>query len=113
MKGKKANKQYYNRTNTCDICHDNLYSGNARKEHNEKGDWTGRWLCEKCGNRHRQRLPNSQNNIIKSLRDRRIGNLDPNSSAAKGDLFEDITYKTRGIKILSIEEDNYRLPLEC
>lgn len=52
-------RSYYNRTNTCDNikddgnkCENKLEPGNALKEYNENGQWTGRWLCRTCYYRH-------------------------------------------------------------
>lgn len=112
---KRYNKKYYNRTNTCNICGINFdnASGNPTREYNKEGDWTGRWLCVNCWYSidYRQR-PDNLANIIKSLANHRTGNLDPNCTSAKGDLFEELTARWRGIKRLSIENDNYGLPFD-
>jgi len=109
----------YNRTNTCDRCREEniitvLIPGKACREYNKKGNWTGKWICHDCYNKDYQKNnSNSQNNIRKSLTDRRTGNLDPNSSQAKGDFFEDLTSLWLGVKRLSVEYDKYSmLPLD-
>lgn len=104
---------YYNRTNTCDICGNKLIPHNARRELDNKGNWTGRWLCNKCWVKfdYHKRL-GTHHNIMKQLRDSRTGNLDPYSSKAKGDLFEELTCRWKGVKNLNIENDNYRSPID-
>lgn len=42
-------KKYYNDTNSCEICGIELITGkNPRREIDKKGNFTGRWLCNKC-----------------------------------------------------------------
>jgi hypothetical protein len=80
--------RHYNRTNTCDICGNRLKSWDTYREHDKKGNWTGKWLCRSCwGKADYNKRPDSINNIIKSLRDHRTGNLDPNSRSGKGYIF--------------------------
>lgn len=107
-------KEKYNKTNTCPkikedgtVCNNKLVYGHTLREY-ELGDWTGRYICEKC---HKKYDHNSCNNIMKSLRNRRTGNLDP-KSCAKGDMFEELTCKWIGVKNLNIENDNYRYPID-
>lgn len=114
MPKKYSNKHYYNRTNTCDRCREEgkntkLVSGNSFREHNDDGKWTGRWLCKSCYNKDYDKRPDSRNSAIKKLADRRTGNIDPNSNSAKGDIFEEVTCRIRGVKRLSIEDNNYGL----
>ena len=79
------------------------------REYDKKGNWTGRWLCINCWQKFD---PNSPNNIRKSLAGRRTGNIDPNSSSGKGDIFEQIVCKARGVKNLNYENDNFNEPLD-
>ncbi len=103
----------YNGLNICDECKvEKLKPGNARREYDENENWTGRWLCERCGNIHRSRLPNSRNSEIKRIANRRTGNLDPNSTQAKGDLFEELTCIWKRVKNLNIENDNFESPID-
>lgn len=45
---------YYNRENICDQCKvEKLKPGNAYREKNKDGNWTGKWLCGKCRSRYR------------------------------------------------------------
>lgn len=105
---------HYNRTDTCDECKvEKLRPGNARREYDGKEEWTGRWLCEKCGNKRRQKLPNSQNNSMKQLRNTRTGNQDPSSSQAKGDNSQELTCILYGWEDLNKKYDNYSFPIDC
>lgn len=72
--------RYYNRTNTCDNikedgkCEEKLSPRNANREYDEKGNWTGRWICKNCWNKNYYRDivkkdPNSRNNLLKSITD--------------------------------------------
>lgn len=117
---------YYNETNTCDNikedgkkCEEKLVPHtNAFRERDKEGKETGRWLCNKCSCKQRSKLPNSNNNIMKSLRNTRINTLDPNSSKAIGDLFQELTCIWRStISIVPIEDlnkklDNYNTPID-
>lgn len=101
---------YYNKENICDICKTNkLIPGNALREHNKNGDWTGRWLCKKCYDKYD---PNSSHSIMKDRRDFRNNNLDPNVTTGKGYIFEQITVKVRGVSNLNIENDNFNSQLD-
>lgn len=98
--GKRTNKLYYNRTNTCDRCGKDLASRHPMREYDKKGNWIGNWLCTRCYDKEYR--PS----------DFRIGNLDPNSSVGLGYIFQQITCKTRGVKDLNIENDNFHSPID-
>lgn len=113
---------YYNRTNTCDIinedgkkCENKLFSKHAFREYDKNGNWTGKWICNKC---YQKFSPNSGLNIMKTLRDRRTNNQDPNHSNAKGDLFQELTCRWRStistipVEDLNIKLDNYKIPID-
>jgi len=106
----------YNENNTCEFkdqegkrCTEKLHSKNA-----QQFDINGKfvWFCKKHGDSYREKLPGSRRNLLKSLRDRRTGKQRPGSSNAKGDLFEELTARWRGVKRLSVEKDNYTLPFD-
>lgn len=117
---KKINKRYYNKTNTCDKikedgkkCGNELKPHSAYKEIDENGNWTGKWWCKDCYGRYDyNKRSDCSNNLIKSVSVRRTGNINPGCNSAKGDLFEELTCKWRGVKRLSVERDNYALPLD-
>lgn len=113
----KTTIRSYDKTNICHVCREEkritdnsiLYPGNARREYNKEGNDTGRWICRDCWRRND---PNSQDNIRKSLRKRRTHGLDPTCASAKGDLFEELTCRWRGIRNLNKENDNYTYPID-
>lgn len=90
--------KYYNRTNTCGRCGNNLElcPGTPYREYNNAGNWTGNWLCKKCcDNRYFRK-----------------GNLSPTSTTGKGYIFEQVTCKVRGIKNLNIVNDNFHSEMD-
>ena len=107
----------YNKTNICDRCREEknitgksiLYPGNARTELDKEENWTGRWDCQRCWIYFD---PNSPNNLIKSIRNRRTGNLH-NSDHILADNCEELTSKIFGIERLAVKYDKYsRLPYD-
>ncbi len=108
-----ANVKYYNNANICIVC---------RKENNitdksilyPKNAFHNRYrecVCKRCYRKEyyvrvEKSDPNSTNNIIKSLADRRTGNLKDHSNIL-GDDCEEITKNWLGVKRLSIEYDKY------
>ncbi len=86
-----------------------LYPGNALMEKDNDGNWTGRWYCVKCWKKYD---PNSNDNIMKSMRNRRIGNQDPNHSNAKGDKIQELACLEFGWIDLNIVNDNYKSPVD-
>jgi len=102
---------YYNETNTCYRCGISFKKapGHPEREYDKEGNWTGKWNCGKCRQRHGF---NSQNNIIKSLAKHRIGNIDPNSNCAKGDNFEELTCRWRSM-VSSVPVENLNKKLDC
>lgn len=121
---KKSNKFYYNKTNTCDKCREKgketkLVPGKALKEHDKNGNLTGKWLCKNCWYAINYKYrSDSTNNIIKSLANCRTGNQNPNSSQAKGDLFQELTCRWRStVSTVPVEDlnkklDNYNTPID-
>lgn len=112
----------YNSTNVCSICREEW-----EKEGNELTDKSilrpknarrfdiGNieiWVCESHSGRYRQKLPNSQNNIKKSLADCRTGNSTDHTKIL-GNNCEKLTEKWLGAGRLSAKYDNYsNLPLD-
>lgn len=98
---------YYNRTGTCDRCKvEKLKPTKTLREYDIEGNWTGKWLCHKCWKAD-YRLENGMANSS-----RRAEGLDPNSNQAKGDLFEELTCRWRGVKNLNIENNNYNSAMD-
>jgi hypothetical protein len=117
---KDARERSYSRTNVCDMCWDDrekenkeltnesiLYPGNARHIIGENGKKTNRYGCERCSNRYRQRYDLcSSNNIIKSMADRRMGNL-KDSNHIFADNCQELTHRWTGAEDLNKKNDNY------
>lgn len=108
----------YNVTNTCDRCGKSFcLEWHPRKEYDNKGDWTGKWICTSCyahdwyhtDYKYRQ---DCTNNIIKGLANRRTGNVNPNSNQAKGDIFQVLTCIVHRVKDLNIINDNFNSPID-
>lgn len=91
----------------------NLTSKTARRLYSETGNWTGRWLCKGCWFKYDyNKRAESHSNIMKSLADRRTGNLDLNSPCGKGDTFQKLTCIWLEVRDLNIERDNYNYPID-
>ena len=119
--------KYYNKTNICDICREEnkregkkltyksvLYPKNALHEKDNNGKETDKWICHRHHvNAYERYNPNSQHNLIKSMRDHRVGNQDPNSSNAKGDNSLELACELYGWEDLNKKYDNYIYPLDC
>lgn len=63
-----------------------------------KGNWKGNWLCNSC---YRKNKADIRNNSI-----------DPNSPTGKGNFFEQITCKWRGVDNLNIKNNDYHSPID-
>lgn len=103
---------HYNKTNTCNRCIEKLKPCYVYREYDKEGNWTGKWLCQSCYKKEQYKNGNTNANIINLLRDRRIGNLKPNSNQAKGDLSEELTCIWRGVENLNVKNDNYNSPID-
>lgn len=125
LKGTSLKK--YNPTNICPTCREEwergdiqelndkniLYPANAYHDTYKNGNKTEKLVCCKHGLRHYKRYdPDSSNNCLKSVRGCRTGNINPDSNFAKGDIGEKLTCILFGVKQLSIEYDNYELPID-
>lgn len=106
----------YSKTNICNRCRDEnnitdksiLYPKNAR---HESGKISNRYICQRHYFKDQQRLPNSQNNILRSITNRRTGNLTDQRSIFS-DNCEELTCRWRKLKNLNIENDNYRSTID-
>jgi len=113
----------YNKTNTCDKCREEdietkISPGNAYGQYGENGMRTGKWYCGNCYRKEQYKNGNTNDNLINEMRDRRTGNLNPNSNQAKGDNFEELTCRWRStISTIPVENlnkklDNYHSPID-
>lgn len=107
----------YNSTNVCPICRKEyesgkipeltdkslLYPKNVRYYGNDA-------YCTS----HKERIdPNSRNNKLKSVSDRRTGNLRPDSTQEKGDKGEDLLCEWKGYINLNKKYDNFEMRRDC
>ncbi len=109
----------YNTTNICEkikengkICGEPLGYRNALQERDKEGNPTGRWICKRHYNKDYNKRSGCGNNLFREMRDSRTGNLDPDSTKAKGDIFEAVTCRARGVKNLNIENDNFHSKID-
>lgn len=110
----------FNSTNTCYRC---IKDGktieesqlhNPRREKDKDGNETGEWICINHWSRDYQRYnPESQENLIKSLRYNRTNNLDPNSCQAKGNNGEELLCQWKGFTNLNKKYDKYNTRIDC
>lgn len=100
----KNKPTYYNSTNTCDRCGNNLNNLISRpcREYDEQNNWNGKWLCANC----------YKYDCAKEKRDCRNKNLDPTSKTGKGYIFEQITCNVMGIENLNIKTGNFHSCLD-
>lgn len=112
--------RHYNPTNICDNvdedgnkCEEKLVSGRVRRDYDKDGNWTGKWICKMCRMKEYRKLSNSNSNIIKSLRDRRIGNQNPSSENAKGDNSQELACILYEWEDLNKKYNNYNYPVDC
>lgn len=121
---RKAHDTRKKSTEYCERCRENgvetkLICGKALREKDKEENWTGRWVCINClYMTYYKYRSDSHNNIKKSLRDCRTGNQDPNSTNAKGDLFQELTCIWRStVSTIPVEDlnkklDNHRTPID-
>lgn len=71
-------------------------------------NWDGKsYSCKKCYGKDYQKLPDSQNNLIKLLRDFRIGNVKKNSIHGFIIISQAVTAKVLKIEDLNIKMNNF------
>lgn len=123
LKGAKLKR--YSITNTCDKCREEmeegirqltdksiLYPGNARRDIDEVGKPTKKYVCKRhYGIDYQRYVPNSNNNIIKSLADRRIGNL-RDEKQILADNCQELTCMIFCTEDLNKKLDNYSCPYD-
>jgi hypothetical protein len=88
----------------CYVCGTDNGGWNWRRDYDNKGNLTGRYLCKSCWDMH---SPNSGNNIIKSMANLRRGLLVIDNEKGKGIISEAVVAKIRKLDILCIEMDNF------
>lgn len=117
----------YNKTNICPRCREDnqrygvelsdksiLYPKNARHDVNKEGKHTEEYVCKRHYDLDYQRYdPNSNSNMIKSMRPCRIGKQDPNSNQIKGKKSQKLASRSYGWEDLNEKYDNNRTPIDC
>lgn len=97
----------------CIICGSkdtSIYKGKYRwiRDRDDKENWTGKYICFNCYGKNRQKNdPNSQQNIIKSIRNPRIGNIKKDSEQGMVIIIQAVVAKVNGIEDLNIKTNNY------
>lgn len=113
---KNTTLKEYNPTNICSLCRkennitDNsiLYPGNVLKV------WVDQkkiWNCKKHGYKYHNNNPNSNSNIIKSLRVRRNGQL-KDARNLFADNCQTLTCELFEVENLNLKYDNYNFPID-
>ncbi len=122
LKDRRFRRENYNETNTCPMikpdgatCGKELVPHYTMRERDKDGNETGRWICKNC---HSNYDPNGQWNLLRSVENRRTGNLDPESPCGKGDKFQELTCNWRStVSTIPVEDlnkklDNYNVPID-
>lgn len=117
---KLAIPKYYSKTNVCSSCIEEnnitddiiLYSGNAFRDIDKNGNKSEKWVCRLHKQKHYQKyVPNSQHNLLKSVANRRIGNLTYDKHIF-ADHCEELTSRVFLVKNLNKEYDNYKSTID-
>lgn len=99
----------------CCICgKGNLTSKTAIRGEYIREDLRRKWACTNCYNEDRQKNnPNSQYNLMKSVRNCRTGNQNPNHETTKARKSQKLACRLYGWIDLNEENDNYNFPIDC
>ena len=77
------------------------------KHKNERNIWDGKWVCSRCDGKERQKRPNSQNSVRKSIQNIRTGELRIDSETGKAIIDQAVVVKVLGAKDINIEMDKF------
>ncbi len=91
----------------CYKCRIEIGKTKRYKERNDKGIWTGRWLCKAHYNKIKNDELDNYKNIIKEMRRSRIGYIDKYEKQGRIIISQWIGAKTLGLKDLNIERNNF------
>lgn len=81
--------------------------------YDKKGEWDHiSYLCHKCYIKINNKKLGSNENIIKSMRQSRTGNLGRFTNHGKDIVGQWIAGKTLGLKDLNVEENNFHVPID-
>lgn len=93
----------------------NIYKGKYRwiRDRDDKGNWTGKYICFNCYGKNRQKNDlNSQQNIIKSIRNPRTGNIKKDSEQGMVFITQAVVAKVNNIEDLNIKMDAYNYHID-
>lgn len=76
--------------------------------YDDKGYWTGDYICNKCHLDIMNNLPDSYKNLIKSMRKCRTGDISFSDNLGKAMICQAVVAKILGIEDLNIKTDNFR-----
>lgn len=77
------------------------------KHKNEKGMWDRKWVCSKCDGKERQKKPDSQNMVRKSVTNVRTGNLRIDSETGKSLVDQAVVVKVLGGKDANVDMNKF------
>lgn len=111
----------YNQTNTCYRCieegktiDESQLPDKAYKEKDKDGKKTEEWICRKHWRRdYEKNDPDSYSNIIRSMSNSRMDNLDPSSPKGKADKDQELACELYGYVDLNKKYDNYSASIDC
>lgn len=94
----------------CSICNKDLSIGDDHgcRNYDEKGNWTGEYLCNICDLDIRNNFPDSYKNLIKTMRKCRTGELSFNDTLGKVIICQAVISKVLKIEDLNIKMDNFK-----
>lgn len=113
--------KHYNSKNACHRCIEDgktieesqLSEGYTYRENDKDGRKTGEWICSSHWHKDYNKYnSDSINNIQKSLRNSRTGNIDPNSTISEGNITQKLVHELYGWIDLNKENDNYNSPID-
>lgn len=107
----KSKEHYLNKRKgrLCYICGRDLSFGDdtGRRDYDDNDNWTGKWVCTKCYSEKLRRLPDSYQNIIKSIANIRTGNIVVGSKSYLTIISQAVIAKFYMIDDLNIKTDNF------
>lgn len=111
---KRPKNGIYSDTNICvmikedgNVCGMPLVPGNAYQEHDKSGNETGRWICRLCHTMEYSKHYYRRYDSIRNTGARITRNQDPDSSVAKGDMFQKLANVSKNLVCLNETNDNH------
>lgn len=79
------------------------------REYNDKGQWTGKWLCQSCWDLYSSESTHNAIKFVTNCRNDQIGKY---KTQGKGIIGEAVIAKVRKLDIISIQMDNFRFKFD-